>query len=243
MRALLDYLAGTRVETLLDAGCGDGRTTRRIAECVVGLRHLAGIDRDPAALDEAADQLVALAPDVGVDLTLGDVAAIAFEDGRFDAVVLCDVLHHLDHPGIATAECYRVLRPGGALFFSEMISDSLDPAEMVGRDLHHLKADIDRLNGIPHGPTLAQSNLLELVEAAGFSVGWHTIERHRGFDPRDADGVIADQRDFMEDYLQHAANTPDYALLRRRAAFLFHRMETVGVAPAASLSLVASRPA
>jgi len=38
---------------------------------------------------------------------------LPYEEGRFDGVVLTDVLHRLPSPGEWVAECHRVLKPGG----------------------------------------------------------------------------------------------------------------------------------
>ncbi len=43
---------------------------------------------------------------------------LPYEDGRFDAVVMLNVLDHVDDPEQALRETRRVLRPGGTLFFS-----------------------------------------------------------------------------------------------------------------------------
>jgi SAM-dependent methyltransferase len=244
VKALIERVTGTRVTSLLDAGCGDGSSTRKIAEAVIGLKYLIGIDSDPAALEEAADGLQGLEHEVDVQLIRGDITAITLASDRFDAAVLCDVLHHLEQPQSAVAECFRLVRPGGWLFFSEMVADGLSAAETVGRDLHHLKASIDRLNGVPHGPTLPKSVLVSAVTAAGFEPVWIDLERRPVFLPADAQGksYIEVCREYLEDYLRHAEDSSVYAGLRREAAFLVHRMETIGIAPAPSISLVATRP-
>lgn len=44
-----------------------------------------------------------------------DLAAIPVENGRFDAVILNQVLEHLPDPGAVLRELHRVLKPGGRL--------------------------------------------------------------------------------------------------------------------------------
>lgn len=47
-----------------------------------------------------------------------DLAAIPVEDGRFDHVLLTQVLEHLPEPGRVLAELHRVLAPGGRLWLT-----------------------------------------------------------------------------------------------------------------------------
>src|SRR5215217_4654536 len=47
-----------------------------------------------------------------------DLAAIPVEDGRFDHVLLTQVLEHIPEPPAVLAELHRVLRPGGTLWLT-----------------------------------------------------------------------------------------------------------------------------
>ncbi|MBF0623562.1 MAG: class I SAM-dependent methyltransferase [Magnetococcales bacterium] len=42
-----------------------------------------------------------------------------FKDGSLDNIIMFDVFHHLEYPGSALAESWRVLRPGGRLTIFE----------------------------------------------------------------------------------------------------------------------------
>jgi SAM-dependent methyltransferase len=48
----------------------------------------------------------------------GSALALPFADGSFDYVLSTQVLEHLENPGLAIAECARVLRPNGVLILS-----------------------------------------------------------------------------------------------------------------------------
>ncbi|HEX5225351.1 MAG TPA: methyltransferase domain-containing protein, partial [Solirubrobacteraceae bacterium] len=53
------------------------------------------------------------------NVLLGDVAEpLPFAEGRFDGVVVKDLLEHLDRPADLVSEVHRVLRPGGLVFAS-----------------------------------------------------------------------------------------------------------------------------
>ena len=88
---------------LLDAGCGRGRTFlyRRRLPAV----RVVGLDMSPHARDN---------PNLDSQVR-GNVEALPFPDGSFDAVLSTHVAEHLAHPEAAFAEMARVLRPGGRL--------------------------------------------------------------------------------------------------------------------------------
>jgi SAM-dependent methyltransferase len=94
---------------LLDAGCGTGGFLRR-AEVAWPSVALDGVDREPLAVALARSRLTR------ATIVEGDVHALPYEDGQFDAIVLADVLYHRDvEPIRAIRECRRCLRPGGVL--------------------------------------------------------------------------------------------------------------------------------
>jgi SAM-dependent methyltransferase len=96
----LPALRGARV---LDAGCGPGMY-------VPATRALAG---ELVALDIAHGRLV------GIDhpeKLCGDVQALPFPDGAFDAVIAMHMLYHVPDIAAGVAELRRVLRDGGVLY-------------------------------------------------------------------------------------------------------------------------------
>jgi SAM-dependent methyltransferase len=97
---------GRRPPRILDAGCGTGGLTRRLAAC----GPVVGLDLSPVALELAATPR-------GLSLVRGDVASLPFRDAAFDAVVAADVLYHraVTDDRAALAELARVCRPGGVV--------------------------------------------------------------------------------------------------------------------------------
>jgi len=90
----------------LDVGCGDGRTAgiwlNRLAA------HYTGVD--------ISENAVTMAKEAGLDARrIDDATSLPFPDGTFDVTVCLEVLEHLFHPELATAEIARVLKPGGRL--------------------------------------------------------------------------------------------------------------------------------
>ncbi len=88
---------------MLDLGAGDGAT----------LVHLGDPD-GAVGLELFVDKLkLAKQRLKRAQLLAGSAYALPFKDGAFDHVIVRDVVHHLEHPGVMLREAHRVLSPGG----------------------------------------------------------------------------------------------------------------------------------
>ena len=140
---LLDLVGAHRPRgRLLDVGCGHGLLldeARRRGYDTVGLelsREAARHARETLGLDVRELPLEAF-----TEGTNGD------SPGAFDAIVLADVIEHLDDPVAAIDQCAALLRPGGVLCV-------VTPGPVVG----HGEARGQALVGLPgraHGPAAA----------------------------------------------------------------------------------------
>ncbi len=146
-----DTFTASGVASILDLGCGDGRHLAHFA------RHdydLTGLDCSPTALRLAAERLGPRRP--GLRLVLGEMAALPFADGSFDAVISFQVLNHGRIADIRRniVEIGRVLSPGGRLFAVVSIWDEPGPVAGVNgvevEPATYLLADDHREAGIPH---------------------------------------------------------------------------------------------
>jgi SAM-dependent methyltransferase len=96
--------------TVLDAGCGEGYGCERLhanAERVV-----VGLDYDSGTVAHVAETY----PRVAV--LRGNLVALPFAGGAFDAVVSLQVVEHIWEQPRYVSECARVLRPDGLLALS-----------------------------------------------------------------------------------------------------------------------------
>jgi len=103
---LLDDL-GMETPTVLDGGCGAGALLAELAA------------RGQAYGADLSAEAILTTRERGLQrLVQCDVQRAAFRSGAFDAVVLCDVLEHVDDDRLAVEEAARLLRPGGALILT-----------------------------------------------------------------------------------------------------------------------------
>ena len=79
-------------KNILDVGAGDGTITYML--------RAKGIDNEMSAL--------AIAKAIGVDVQFGDAYAIPYPDNSFDAILMADVIEHLEDPLKALTEAARV---------------------------------------------------------------------------------------------------------------------------------------
>ena len=105
--------------SLLDVGCGTGDLLRRL-----------GSRFECAGCDPAEEMLAhARVTNPTAELAVASAEALPYEDGRFDVVLLIEVVRYLDDPRPALREVARVLRSGGLALvtFAPLATTSLYP--------------------------------------------------------------------------------------------------------------------
>jgi 2-polyprenyl-3-methyl-5-hydroxy-6-metoxy-1,4-benzoquinol methylase len=108
-RLLLDAFLGARPgRRVLDVGAGQGTFSARLAARGFSV---VSADASPAAVEVLRTRL-------GGEVARADATALPFPDGSFDAVVLGEVLEHVEDDRGAVAETARVLRSGGVAALS-----------------------------------------------------------------------------------------------------------------------------
>lgn len=142
---------------LLDAGCGIGGTSRRIASRTGAM--VTGLDLTPRAVETANRLNEHLGVDDRVNAAQGSVTDMPFDDDRFDVVVVQHCAMQVEQKDRLFSECGRVLKPGGVLAMHDWFAGRVAPLRYplpwaVGPDtsfLEPLDDAMDRLRA--HGFT------------------------------------------------------------------------------------------
>lgn len=98
--------------SILDAGCGTGEASRRLAELYPRAQVL-GIDIIDAHLELARERAAHIGPRLRFEHK--DLFALDIPDDSFDLTVNRHVIHSIPHADRVLAELARVTRPGGRL--------------------------------------------------------------------------------------------------------------------------------
>jgi ubiquinone/menaquinone biosynthesis C-methylase UbiE len=109
-------------DVVLDLGCGPGADLPAFAAAAGRGGRVTGIDRDPDAVREARERTADLPQ---VEVSEGDIQALAIAAGSVDKLHTDRVLQHVDDPRAALAQARRVLRGGGTAVFAEPDWDTL----------------------------------------------------------------------------------------------------------------------
>jgi arsenite methyltransferase len=102
---------------VLDAGCGTGGFLPLIGELIGQRGQISAIDVSPEHVDLVRARAESKAFTCRVKANVGDIRALPFEDGTFDAIWNANVAQYLsaDELREALVEFRRVLKPGGVL--------------------------------------------------------------------------------------------------------------------------------
>ena len=110
-RALvMELLAPARAERVLDVGSGPGMLLRDIAGAIGPQGVAAGLDIAESMMAIARHRCRDLD---NVEIAAGDATALPWPDAHFDRAVSTQVYEYVPDLGLALAELYRVLKPGG----------------------------------------------------------------------------------------------------------------------------------
>jgi SAM-dependent methyltransferase len=112
-RVAVQQLALRAGESVLEIGCGHGRTLATLAETPGAF--LAGIDPSDVMVGVARKRMRRWIQAGHAQISLASSAAIPHADGRFDAALAVHVVYFWREPRGDLAEIRRVLRPGGRL--------------------------------------------------------------------------------------------------------------------------------
>lgn len=128
-----DELAGLAV---LDLGCGTGRDCFVLSQLVGERGRVVGVDATPAHIEFAMSHSTWHAEKFGYGNTdfkrgtIEDLAALELADDSFDVIVSNCVINQCEGKEAVLREAFRVLRPGGELYFSDVYASRRVPSEL-----------------------------------------------------------------------------------------------------------------
>ncbi|MBU1020285.1 MAG: class I SAM-dependent methyltransferase [Firmicutes bacterium] len=161
MEKLKDFLMKNGNAKILDIGTGNGNFIRIIAGLTNDFQEITGIDVLEGAIAAAQKSF----EDERIKFIKMDALNMTFDDHTFDIVCLSNSLHHLEDISSSIQEMERVLKPGGFLVFSEMVSNDLSPKQMSHLLMHHFAAEIDRAKGSFHDETYSNTKIIETLKS------------------------------------------------------------------------------
>ena len=141
--------------TVLELGCGTGYFTRELARSGA---DVVAIDVSPELLEVAKANCSA--PNVRHEIQ--NAYALSYPDAVFGSVVGSSVLHHLEIEE-AIREIYRVLKPGGTIYFTE--PNMLNPQIAIQKNVPWVKR---KLGDSPDETAFFRWPLRRLLEQRGY---------------------------------------------------------------------------
>jgi ubiquinone/menaquinone biosynthesis C-methylase UbiE len=157
MQEVLDLARPKPGDLALDVATGTGNTAFALSPHV---RRVIGLDLTREMLNEGR-RVAAERGIKNVDWVIGDVAALPFEDERFDLYTVRAAPHHFPDMDAFLHEAFRVLKPGRHAAFI----DCAAPA--AARDFLH---EVEVRRDPSHVKSLTVDEWVEQVEHAGFEV-------------------------------------------------------------------------
>ncbi len=110
VQTIFEWVAPTDDMTILDMPCGRGfylNMFRYVSKC-----KLIGAELDWDVIGKAQRNVADL-PDIALNNC--NIYALPYADNSFDAVILSEILEHIDDDVAGLKEIYRVLKPGGVV--------------------------------------------------------------------------------------------------------------------------------
>src|SRR5260221_46156 len=146
-----------RGDKILEIGCGDGEFTKRLMKIP---SKIIATDITPEVIRRAKKKYF---KNKNTRFKVDDAEKFSFKDNSFDILCGISILHHIDYKK-AIKECFRVLKPGGRLYFSE--PNYYNPVAYLAI---HTPALRERMEYSPDEIALKRWEIERLLLKAGFS--------------------------------------------------------------------------
>lgn len=146
-------------ETVLDLGSGGGIDVLLAAKQVGSTGHVIGVDMTAAMIDKARQNAEKAGAD-NVEFRLGEIEQLPVEDGSVDLIISNCVINLSPDKDAVFAEAFRVLKRGGRLLVSDLVT--------VGELPEEIRKNAEAWAGCIAG-TLKREVYLDKIRNAGFN--------------------------------------------------------------------------
>jgi SAM-dependent methyltransferase len=147
-------------DTILDVGCGGGKTVARLA-AIAAEGKTYGIDYSATsvAASRRANRKAIASGRVGI--LLGSVSSLPFPEGMFDLVTAVETHYYWPDLNADTQEILRVLKPGGTFILIAEAYKSIKYKQMAEK--------VEKLQGIMKYSLLSAGEHREMFTKAGYA--------------------------------------------------------------------------
>ena len=117
---------------LLDIGCGAGNYSLKILQTIPNL-NITLVDLSQPMLDRAVQRIRPVTTGA-IMAKQSDIRVLELGTGQFDIILAAAVFHHLRSDGeweAVFSKCYQALKPGGAIWISDLIEHSTEPVQAL----------------------------------------------------------------------------------------------------------------
>ncbi|HKJ97146.1 MAG TPA: methyltransferase domain-containing protein [Thermoplasmataceae archaeon] len=142
----------------LDLATGTGFTAVALAKKV---KHVAALDKTSEMLLQAR-KLAESENTANIEFVVGDVEKLPYSDGEFDIVTSRRAPHHFSDKPAFLAEAFRVLKPGGTLGISDMVSPEGDVERRYDK--------FEAIRDPSHAGAETLTSWKRLLKTAGFQI-------------------------------------------------------------------------
>lgn len=101
--SLISSIKSLRVDSILDAGCGEGFTMNKLTQLKIG-KKIEGVEYSKESIDFGKKLFPKLL------FRQGSIYELPYKDNSFDLIICTEVLEHLEYPSKALREMLRVTK-------------------------------------------------------------------------------------------------------------------------------------
>src|SRR5215467_1834715 len=166
----LSHLEIRRDATVLDVGCGGGRTIATLAG-IATMGKVCGVDYSAASVAASRRHNAGLIAEGRVDVQESSVSNLPFPSSTFDVVTAIETHYYWPHLSTDLQEILRVLRPGGSFM---ILAETYK-----GRSFDWLYRPV--MTGLLGATYLSVDEHRAILSNAGFSDVRVSVEKSKGW--------------------------------------------------------------